>query len=109
LEALEFRPSSLILVLLLCGLKNHLIVDSALLAGRFLIVYLIEQGHLLVVGGPVVFYIIWSSLTVHIGGGVVGVNYGTPELRSSLGIAFDAIRGMHQASMNLKNQFVSMT
>jgi hypothetical protein len=54
-EALEFRLSSPILLLLLYGLENHVNVSSALLAVRFLIVDLIEQGHLLIVGGPVIF------------------------------------------------------
>jgi hypothetical protein len=54
-EVLKFVPSSLILVPQLCDLENHGIVGSALPAGRFLIVYLIEQGYLLVVGGLVVF------------------------------------------------------
>jgi hypothetical protein len=54
-EALEFRASNPILIPLLCGLKNHDIVSYALPAERFLIVDLIEQGYLLVVGGPVVF------------------------------------------------------
>jgi hypothetical protein len=54
-EALEFRPFSLILVPLLCGLKNHGIIIFALPVGSFLIVNFIEQGHLLVVGGTVVF------------------------------------------------------
>jgi hypothetical protein len=45
---------------------------------------------------------------VCIGGVVVGVSCGTLELRSRLGVAFDAIHGMHQPSMNLENQFVSM-
>jgi hypothetical protein len=47
-EALEFRPSSLILVPLLCGLENHGIVGSTLSAERFLIIDLINQGHLLI-------------------------------------------------------------
>jgi hypothetical protein len=54
-KALEFRLSSPILVPLLCGLKNYGIISSALPAGSFLIVNLIEQGHLLVVGGPMIF------------------------------------------------------
>jgi hypothetical protein len=54
-EALEFTPSSLILVPLICGLENYGIIDSALPTRRFLIVDLIEQGHLLIVGGPVIF------------------------------------------------------
>jgi hypothetical protein len=44
-----------------------------------------------------------------IDGAVVGVNYDTPEFRSRLGIAFNAIHGMHQPSMNLKTYFVSIT
>jgi hypothetical protein len=46
---------------------------------------------------------------VRIGGVVVGVNYDTLELHSRLGIAFNAINGMHQPSMNLKTYFVSTT
>jgi hypothetical protein len=106
-EALEFRPN-LILVLLLCGLKNH-IVGSALPGGSFLIVNLIEQGHMFVAGTPMIFYILWSSLTVRIGGAVVGVSYVTPELHSRFGVAFNEIHGMHQPSMNLKTYFVSTT
>jgi hypothetical protein len=53
-EALEFGTSP-ILVPLLCGLKNHDIISSALLGGRFLIVNLIEQGYLLVAGTPMIF------------------------------------------------------
>jgi hypothetical protein len=36
---------------------------------------LIEQGHLLVAGTPMIFYILRSSLTVRIGGAIVGVSY----------------------------------
>jgi hypothetical protein len=46
-EAIEFG-TSLILVSLLCGLKNYDIVGSVLPGGRLLIVNLIEQGYLLV-------------------------------------------------------------
>jgi hypothetical protein len=46
---------------------------------------------------------------VCVSGAVVGVSYGTPELYSRLGVAFDRIHEMHQPSMILKNQFVSMT
>jgi hypothetical protein len=42
-EELEFGPSSLILVPLLCGLKKYGIVSSALPTESFLIVNLIEQ------------------------------------------------------------------
>jgi hypothetical protein len=41
-------------------------------------------------------------VTVRLGGGVVGVSYGTPELHSIFGVAFNAIYGMHQPGMNLK-------
>jgi hypothetical protein len=51
---LEFGPIP-ILVPLLCGLKNHDIIGSALAGGSFLIVNLIEQGHLLVTGTPMIF------------------------------------------------------
>jgi hypothetical protein len=54
-EVLKFRPSNPIIVSLLCGLENYGIAGSALPSGRFFIVDLIEQGHLLVVGGSVVF------------------------------------------------------
>jgi hypothetical protein len=37
-----------------------------------------------------------------LGGVVVGVSYGTIELHSRFEIAFNAIYGMHQPSMNLK-------
>jgi hypothetical protein len=47
-ESLEFRVSSPILVSLLFNLKNHGIIGSSLPARRFLIVDLIEHGHLLV-------------------------------------------------------------
>jgi hypothetical protein len=53
-EALEFSTSP-ILVSLICDLKNHAIVDSALPVRRFLIINLIEQGYLLVVGYPMIF------------------------------------------------------
>jgi hypothetical protein len=53
-EVLEFGPIP-ILVPLLCGLKNHDIIGSALPGGSFLIVNLIEQGHLLVAGTPMIF------------------------------------------------------
>jgi hypothetical protein len=55
IEALEFKASSPILVPRICGLKDYDIVSSALHAERFLIVNLIEQIHLLVVGGSVIF------------------------------------------------------
>jgi hypothetical protein len=108
-EVLKFRLSNPIIVPLLCGLENYGIASFALPAGRFFIVDLIEQGHLLVVGGSVFFYILWSSLTVHIAGAVVGVSYDTSELCFRFDVVFDAIHGMHQPSMNLKTQFVSMT
>jgi hypothetical protein len=44
-----------------------------------------------------------------IGGAVVGLGYGTPELCSKLGIVFNTIHGMHQLSMSLKTYFVSKT
>jgi hypothetical protein len=49
-EALEFRVSS-ILVPLLCDLKNHVIIGSALPRERLLI----EQGYLFVAGTPMIF------------------------------------------------------
>jgi hypothetical protein len=39
---------------------------------------------------------------VRLSGIVVGVSYVTPELHSRFGVAFNAIYGMHQPSMNLK-------
>jgi hypothetical protein len=54
-KSLEFGASSAILVPLLCSLKDHDIIGSALLAGSLLIVDLVEQRHLLVIGGPVIF------------------------------------------------------
>jgi hypothetical protein len=54
MEAFEFG-TSLILLPPLCGLKNHVIIDSALPGGRFLIIDLIEQEHLLVAGTPIIF------------------------------------------------------
>jgi hypothetical protein len=65
-------------------------IASALSARRFF-----------VVDGPVVFQILWSSLTIHLGGVVVGVSYGTSKLRSRLGVTFNAIHGVHQPNMNL--------
>jgi hypothetical protein len=53
-KALTFGPNP-ILIPLLCGLKNHDIIGSALSKGRFLIVNLIEQGHLLIAGTPMFF------------------------------------------------------
>jgi hypothetical protein len=46
---------------------------------------------------------------VRASGAVVRVSYVTPELRSRLDVAFDAIHGIHPSSINLKNQFVSTT
>jgi hypothetical protein len=40
---------------------------------------------------------------VRLGSVVVGVSYGTPELRSRLDVAFNAIHRMYQPNMNLKN------
>jgi hypothetical protein len=68
IETLEFRIFSLILVSLLRSLENYVIVDSALRLGRFLIVDLIEQGQLVIIGGPMVFQILRSSLMVRVGG-----------------------------------------
>jgi hypothetical protein len=102
LKTLEFRVSRPILVPLLYSLKDHGTTGSALPIGRFLIVDLIEHRHLLVVGRLVAFYVLHSLLAVHVGGAVVGVRYVTPKLRSRLGVAFNAIHGMHQPSMNLK-------
>jgi hypothetical protein len=79
-EALEFRASGAILVPLLCSLKNYGIVGSALPTVRFLIIDLIEQGHLLIVGGPVVFWILWSLLVVCLDVVIIGVSYATLEL-----------------------------
>jgi hypothetical protein len=42
-------------------------------------------------------------------GGVVGVSNGTPKLRYRLGVALNAIHGMHQPSVNLKTYFISIT
>jgi hypothetical protein len=53
-KAFEFGHN-LILIPLLYGLKNHDIVGSALLGGRFFIVNLIEQGHLLIADIPMIF------------------------------------------------------
>jgi hypothetical protein len=53
-EALEFSISP-ILVSLLCNLKKHTIVGSALAVQIFLVINLIEQGYLLVVGYPMIF------------------------------------------------------
>jgi hypothetical protein len=100
-EALEFSTSS-ILVSLLCDLKNYVIVSSALPVRIFLIINLIEQGYLIVVGYPMIFSILRSTVTVRLSGAVVGVGYGTPELHSIFGVAFNAIYRMHQPSMNLK-------
>jgi hypothetical protein len=46
---------------------------------------------------------------VRLGGDVVGVSDGTPELCSRLGVAFNGIHGMHQPSVNMKTYFVSTT
>jgi hypothetical protein len=100
-EALEFGTSP-ILVSLLCDLKNHAIIGSALPVRRLLIINLIEQGYLLVVGYPMIFQILHSMVTVRLGVVVIGVSYGTPELHSRFRVAFNAIYGMHQPSMNLK-------
>jgi hypothetical protein len=80
-ETLEFSIS-LILVSLLCDLKNHAIVGSTLSVRRFFIINLIEQGYMLVV--------------------VVGVSYGTTKHHFRFGVAFNAIYGMHQSSMIMK-------
>jgi hypothetical protein len=53
-EAFEFELNPII-VPLLCGLKNHDIVGSVLAGGSFLIVNLIEQGHMFVAGTPMNF------------------------------------------------------
>jgi hypothetical protein len=37
-----------------------------------------------------------------LGGVVLEVSYGTPEVHCRFGVAFNAIYGMHQPSMNLK-------
>jgi hypothetical protein len=100
-EALEFGTSP-ILVSLLCNLKNHVIVGSALPVRIFLIINLIEQGYLFVVAYPMIFEIIHSTMMVRLGGVVVGVSYDTPELHSRFRVAFNTIYRMHQPSMNLK-------
>jgi hypothetical protein len=46
---------------------------------------------------------------VQISDAVVGVSYGTLKFYSRLGVAFNAIHGMHQPNMNLKIYFVSTT
>jgi hypothetical protein len=90
-KVVEFIDSSPALVPLLYGLENH---DSALHVEIFLIVYLIEQRHLLVVGEPMVFHILRSLLMVQFDGVAVGVSYGTPELRCKLDVVSNAIHGM---------------
>jgi hypothetical protein len=89
-ESLEFGISP-ILVPLLCGLKNYDIVGFALPGRRFLIINLIKQEYLLVVGYPMIFYILHDSLTVSIGGAVVGVSYDTLKLHAKFRVAFNAI------------------
>jgi hypothetical protein len=44
---------------------------------------------------------------MRISGAVVEVSYGTSELHSRLGVAFNVFHGMHQSSMNLKTYFMS--
>jgi hypothetical protein len=100
-EALKFS-TSLILVSLLCDLKNYAIIDSVLPVQRFLIINLIEQGYLLVVGYPMIFLIFHSMVTMRLDGVIVVVSYATSELHSRLGVAFNAIYKMHQPSINLK-------
>jgi hypothetical protein len=100
-EVFELRASSPALLPLLCSLKNHDIIGSALPARKFLVVDLFEYGHLLVVGGPVVFQVLWSSLTIWLDGVVVVISYVTLELRFGLGVAFNGIHRGHQSSMNL--------
>jgi hypothetical protein len=39
---------------------------------------------------------------MRISGAIIGVSYGITELRFILDIAFNAIHGMHQLSMNLE-------
>jgi hypothetical protein len=39
---------------------------------------------------------------MRLGGVIVGVKYATPELHSRFEVAFNAIYGIHQPSMNLK-------
>jgi hypothetical protein len=46
---------------------------------------------------------------VWISSAVIGVSYGTPELSSRLGVAFNAIHEMHQPSIKLKTYFVGTT
>jgi hypothetical protein len=53
-ETIKFG-TSLILIPLLYGLKNHVIVGSALPGRRVLIINLIEQRYLLVAGTPMIF------------------------------------------------------
>jgi hypothetical protein len=107
LEALEFEPS-LILVPLLCGLKNHDIIGSALSGERFLIVNLIETRTPTCCMDTNDFWILRSLLMMRISDAVIGVSYGTLELHYRLDIAFNAIHKMHQSSMNLKTYFVSI-
>jgi hypothetical protein len=45
---------------------------------------------------------------VWIGGTVVGVSYDIPQLRSRLGVDFNAVYTMHQPNMNLKTYFVNI-
>jgi hypothetical protein len=105
-EAVEF---GIILISLCCDLKNHVIVSSTLPVQRFLIINLVEKGYLLVVGYPMIFYILCSTVTMCLGDIIVGVRYGTAELYSRFGVSFNAIYAMHQPIMNLKTTFVSTT
>jgi hypothetical protein len=107
-EALKFETSS-ILIPLLCGLNNHGIIGSVSTGGRFLIINLIEKGYLLVIGYPMIFYILHSLLTMQIDGAVIGVSYSILGLHSKLGVAFNVIHGMHQPNMTLKTYFLSIT
>jgi hypothetical protein len=77
-EVLELRAFSLIVVPLICCLEHHDIVGFALPVRGFLVVDLIEHGHLLFVGRPMIFQVLWSSLPMRLVVVVVCVSYDTP-------------------------------
>lgn len=85
-----------------CILHDHCIVGSTLASPLLLYVDGIELCYLRVVGSPVIFELLCSTLTVWLGGGVEGRSDLGPKLVICLAVAFRTIHRMQQPSVYLQ-------
>jgi hypothetical protein len=61
----------------------------------------IEQGHLLVVGVPMILQLLGGPTTGRLGGRVEGFSYLTPKTSAGLAITGDRVLGVKNPSMHL--------